>query len=139
MFAFTIGMVDLFGSVDYLGGAMTFHRSRHVVLSGNVANVDTPGFRPFDLERMGPMAGSGESLPLRVTGGAHLALSGGQSTRLTQSFDDSSASASADKNTVNLERELAKVDANKVRYATTSELVSRKLALLRYAAADGLL
>ena len=28
---------------------MTFHRERHAVLAGNVANVDTPGYRPFDL------------------------------------------------------------------------------------------
>jgi flagellar basal body rod protein FlgB len=38
---------------------------------------------------------------------------------------------------VQLERELAKIDANRARYSTSAELVSRRLALLRYAAGDG--
>ena len=36
-----------------------------------------------------------------------------------------------------LEKELAKIDANRVRYSASTELVSRRLALLRYAASDG--
>ena len=35
------------------------------------------------------------------------------------------------------ERELSKIDANRARYATAAELVSRRLAMLRYAAGDG--
>ena len=50
---------------------------------------------------------------------------------------DDNGMASADGNAVNLEREMAKIDANRVRYSTTSELVSRRLAMLRYAATDG--
>ena len=52
-------------------------------------------------------------------------------------FDDGGALAGPDGNAVQLERELAKVDANRLRYATSSELVSRRMALLRYAAGDG--
>ena len=53
------------------------------------------------------------------------------------SFDDGGAMQSADGNAVSLERELAKIDANRTRYAATSELVTRRLAMLRYAAGDG--
>ena len=56
-------------------------------------------------------------------------------TRLT--FDDSPGGPGMDGNTVELERELAKIDANRVRYGTSTELASRRLALLRYAASDG--
>jgi len=38
------------------------------------------------------------------------------------------------RNAVSLERELSKIDANRARYATSAELVSRRLAVLRYAA-----
>ena len=43
----------------------------------------------------------------------------------------------ADAPEVRLQRELSKIDANRVRYTTSSELVSRRLAVLRYAAGDG--
>jgi flagellar basal body rod protein FlgB len=73
---------------------------------------------------------------MATTDEAHMAAAGATATgRL--SFDDSSQFLTADGNGVNLERELAKVDANRTRYSTSSELVSRRLALLRYAAGDG--
>ena len=117
-------MKTLFNGVDALEGAMTFHRERHSVLAGNVANVDTPGYQPLDLERV---VASPEML---LSGQAD----GAQSTTLT--FADG-GNPGPDGNSVSLERELAKIDANKVRYAASAELASRRLALLRYTAGDG--
>ena len=130
-------MKSLFDSIDKMQTVLDFHRDRHSVLAGNVANINTPGYTPFDvtLERLPGEAGS--QLPLLRTVGEHLNAvdSGGGGGRLV--FDDSSVSPSGDGNTVNLERELAKIDANRVRYGTTTELVSRRLALLRYGSGDG--
>jgi flagellar basal-body rod protein FlgB len=122
--------VDL-STVDTLQAAMTYHRERHTVLAGNVANLDTPGFRPADLQRRtaedpGAMA---------VTHEGHLAPPA--TTDFVTSFDDGGALQGTDGNAVSLERELSKIDANRARYATSAELTSRRLALLRYAAGDG--
>nr|HEX4316664.1 flagellar basal body protein [Kofleriaceae bacterium] len=103
-----------FGTIDTLGSALTYHRERHTVLAGNVANLDTPGYRPMDLERHGEGAGD-----------------------WVTTFDDGGNLPSPDGNAVSLERELAKIDANRTRYAATSELVTRRFAMLRYAAGDG--
>jgi len=112
---------------------MSFHRDRHTVLAGNVANVDTPGYKPFDLERVS----AAEATTLEQTQSGHLSPSAGAGTRV-QSFDDSGETTiGADGNAVNLERELAKIDANRVRYNAVGELVNRRLALLRYGATDG--
>jgi flagellar basal-body rod protein FlgB len=122
----------IFDSVDRLASAMTFHRDRHAVLAGNVANVDTPGYQPLDLARAdAPRA----PLPLERTDAAHLAapeLAGTPGV-----FEDPGTSVGPDGNAVSLERELAKIDANRVRYGVSAELVSRRLGLLRYAATDG--
>jgi len=125
-------MKTLFDGVDRLEGALTFHRARHAVLAGNVANVDTPGYRPMDLA---PLAPVGELTPTGTSEG-HITSAPGLADggRL---YEDAGPSAGADGNSVDLERELAKVDANRVRYAGTAELVSRRLAMLRYAATDG--
>ena len=122
--------VDL-STVDTLQAALTYHRERHTVLAGNVANLDTPGFRPADLQRRtaedpGAMA---------VTHDGHMSPPG--ATDFVTSFDDGGALQGQDGNAVSLERELSKIDANRARYATSAELVSRRLAMLRYAAGDG--
>jgi flagellar basal-body rod protein FlgB len=111
---------------------MTFHRERHTVLAGNVANVDTPGYRPFDLN---PMPGT-DGQDLLTTQAGHMPLTGGQQA-YAKSFSDAGQLQTPDGNHVSLERELAKIDANRTRYATAAELVSRRMALLRYAAGDG--
>jgi flagellar basal-body rod protein FlgB len=125
-------MKTMFDGVDSLERAMTFHRERHSVLAGNVANLDTPGYRSMDLEEVPPEQAPGA---LARTDERHLAAEGLEGTRV--SFDDSPAGPGLDGNTVELERELAKIDANRVRYGTSTELASRRLALLRYAASDG--
>jgi flagellar basal-body rod protein FlgB len=121
-----------FGTVDRLGAVLSHHRERHLVLAGNVANVDTPGFRPQDLVPARPDDPDG--MALARTHEAHLGdggpASGGR-------IIEDGGFLGADGNAVDLERELAKVDANRVRYAATAELASRKLALLRYGAGDG--
>jgi len=125
---------DLFKSVGVLESAMSFHRERHAVLAGNAANVDTPGYQPMDLERI--PAGEAAALPLAQTDGAHAGTPAGASAQL-RTFADPSSSVGGDQNSVSLERELAKIDANGVRYGACAELVSRRLALLRYTAGGG--
>jgi flagellar basal-body rod protein FlgB len=121
----------IYDGIDQLTGAMSYHRDRHAVLAGNVANLDTPGYRPADLERVAATAPGA----MARTHGSHLAAQGAGERNLV--FDDGGALVGPDGNAVALERELAKIDANRVRYSTSAELVSRRLALLRYAASDG--
>ena len=118
-------------TVDSLQAALTYHRERHAVLAGNIANLDTPGFKPLDLARS-----PSDSTAVQATSDpAHLALADAHAA--PRPFEDAGALQGPDGNAVALERELAKIDANRTRYATTTELVSRRLALLRYAAGDG--
>jgi len=121
----------LFDTVDRLGAAMTFHRERHSVLAGNVANVDTPGYRPLDLERTEAPEGAAA---LATTDARHMQPGGLEGTTLE--FADADA-AGADGNSVSVERELAKIDANRVRYQAAAELTTRRMALIRYGAGDG--
>ena len=125
-----------FSSIDKLANAMTFHRERHAVLAGNVANVDTPGYRPYDITQH-DAAGGG--LEMATTEGvAHMTAGGGEpGAAYAKEFDDGGAQGGADGNAVSMERELAKIDANRTRYATAAELVSRRMAMIKYAAGDG--
>ncbi len=121
-----------FGTLDTMQSALTFHRERHTVLAGNIANLDTPGYKPLDLQRTTPT----EATTLAVTADGHIGGASGASS-VVQAFTDTNQMQGPDGNAVELERELSKIDANRARYATSSELVSRRIALLRYAAGDG--
>ena len=119
--------MKLFSAVDQLGYALDFHRTRHAVLSSNIANVDTPGYKPMDIKRSQPMP----TAPLPSGKG----IDQGK-TQIT-AFTTETESVGPDGNGVQLERELAKLDANRIRYQAASEFMSRRLALLRYAASGG--
>ena len=127
----------VYEAVDQMQRAMTFHRNRHSTIAGNIANLDTPGYKPLDLERL-PANSALNAGRMAKTDDRHIsggdAAGGGAPAR---TIVDANAMQSADGNAVNIEREMAKIDANRVRYTTTSELVSRRLAMLRYAASDG--
>jgi flagellar basal-body rod protein FlgB len=120
-----------FSTIDKLQAALTYHRERHTVLAGNVANLDTPGFRPLDLTRHA----SADPQSLSISDPGHITSQ--VTADYITSFDDGGQLQGPDGNAVSLERELAKIDANRARYATSAELVSRRMALLKYAAGDG--
>lgn len=124
-------MRALFGGVDQLSSLLTYHRERHTRLASNVANLDTPGYKPTDLVRT-PGAGAGA---IAKTAEGHLDPGGAPAG--TEVVLDGAATAGRDGNAVSLERELAKIEENRLRYSTSAELVSRKLALLKYGASGG--
>jgi flagellar basal-body rod protein FlgB len=121
-------------SVDRLERALSYGRDRHDTLAANIANIDTPGYRPLDLEPASE-AEAGGAAALEKTDAAHLQAP--ETTLAGRRVIDESTPPGPDGNAVSLERELAKIDANRVRYVATAELVSRRLALLRYGASDG--
>ncbi len=129
--------MKVYQAVDHKQRAMTFHRNRHSTIAGNIANLDTPGYKPLDLERLPANAALNAGSMVR-TDEQHIAGGDGVGgSAPAKTVVDANAMQSADGNAVTLEREMAKIDANRVRYSTTSDLVSRRLAMLRYAASDG--
>lgn len=115
---------------------MDYHLERHNVLSSNIAHVDTPGYRPKDLERLeGFDAAMG--VALRRTSDRHLAGAGGESPTVGRVFVDASAGAGNDGNYVSIDREASKVAANHLRYDVVSAIVQAELRQLRFAAGEG--
>jgi flagellar basal-body rod protein FlgB len=128
----------MFGGVDGLQRALDYHLRRQNVLASNLANVDTPGFRPMDLVRVESNEGH-LNVGLTATSEGHYAQAAeGEGTARLVSVEDGTVEAGADGNAVSMEHELAKVSANDLRYEGAVKLVARRLAGLRYAANDGI-
>jgi len=131
-------MTSLFHGVSQVHRALDYHLERHNVLASNVANVDTPGFRPQELVREGAAADDTGTLPLRVTDAGHVGAGGdgGAPFRLAEA-EERVVTPGNDGNAVSLEREMSKVAANQLRYEGAVRIVRTQLGLLRYAANDG--
>jgi flagellar basal-body rod protein FlgB len=117
---------------------MQWHQERQRVLAENVANSDTPNFRPHDLvepkfDPSGVAAvGSMGSLAMMQTSAMHIAPSDGGG----QSFDQDRKAGFETRptgNAVNLEDEMLKVSANQMDYAAVTSLYTRSLHLLKTA------
>jgi flagellar basal-body rod protein FlgB len=117
---------------------MQWHQERQRVLAENVANADTPRFRPQDLKplefgRDARVAGQGMGqVKLASTDPAHIGAAGGAgafaSERPLNKYDVRPAG-----NAVNLEDEMMKVAANQMDYQAAISLYSRSMGLFRTA------
>ncbi len=121
-----------------LTAALDLREQRQAVLASNLANVDTPNYRPRDLAFEGFLADAGASadaLPLARTAPGHLAAGeppdGAVAT--DEVVERSDRADSMDLNGVDLDREVARFADNAVRFDATVEMFQRRLATLRYA------
>jgi flagellar basal-body rod protein FlgB len=139
--------------------ALDVRLARQGVLAGNLANVDTPGFTPRDLDFAAAMGatgadspggaaspagpgsatGSGE-LPLDLVGrpgpapGPVAGLPGG---RPPAAPNGASSAAGLDGNGVDADRTLVALSENALQYGAAAKAIAKKLAILRYVASDG--
>jgi flagellar basal-body rod protein FlgB len=127
----------IFQGVELVHRALDYHLERHNVLAGNVANVDTPGYRPVELRRIDDGTAGWQARVLRVTSAAHFALGAASATGMrAEVVEDTTVGEGADGNAVSLEHEMSKLAANDLRYEGAVKIVSGQLATLRYAAND---
>jgi flagellar basal-body rod protein FlgB len=117
---------------------------RQNVLSTNIANVDTPGFRPKDVDFTASMVAiegahseGTVSLPTSPTVGSSPAESSNLAMRELPIVDVPAGGASFDGNTVDLDRTMVAMAENALQYSAAARAAGKKLALLRYVASDG--
>jgi flagellar basal-body rod protein FlgB len=120
----------------------------HNVLAGNVANSDTPGYRPKELDFSQAMAAAQQAAGadgLTVTDERHMGPSGaiaGEGSRAmaaatTLVRDGAGTSPSIDGNQVDLDRTMAGLAENSLQYGASARAAGKKLAILRYVVSDG--
>jgi len=129
-------VANLFSGVAPLSYALDFHLERHNLLASNLANVDTPRYKPLDLARVG---NDGFEQVMQVamarTNETHMST-GSADPLVGRVFADPSAGGAADGNFVSLDRESGKLATNRLRYDIVSVLVKSQLDGLMRAAND---
>lgn len=99
------------------------------VLNGNLANVDTPGYRPRELDFDRALAAAERQ---RETPGA-------ASTDVTQYVHVAEKmEGGLDGNGVDLDKTMVELARNSLLYGAAARAAGKKLAILRYVATDGI-
>ena len=112
---------------------MQWHQERQRVLAENVANADTPEFRPRDLKPLdfGSQVAQAGQVRIASTDPAH--ITGANATGPFASAQNNKYDVRPAGNAVSVEEEMIKVAANQMDYQAATSLYSRSMGLFRVA------
>lgn len=134
----------MFKTVNRLNLGLNKASLRHSVLSDNLANVNTPGFKRSDVESHGVFAEKlrlARTPELKRTNARHLPapalMSSTRSSLQDAVVTDYSSTMRNDGNNVDLERERVYLMENQLYYDSLIDAVSRKLSQIRSVIGEG--
>ena len=135
LFSFTQQLLEL---------SLRVRGARHEVLAANIANADTPGYRPKDLDFKTVMRSAvdvdDDAAGVREPpgGGAAVSELDIQSAIYEPAFqNDRQGEDRLDGNSVSLDRQMGILTENSLAYEASLTLLSRTLANLRYVIGEG--
>ena len=115
--------------------------ARQSVLSGNIANVDTPGYKPKDVDFAAAMSQAMQTdQTLERTNGLHLDASGQFGAASSPDAfvkEVTGGTPSFDGNEVDLDVTMSHMATNAIQYGASARGVAAKLAILKYVVSDG--
>ena len=116
---------------------LDLRQQQHALTATNLANSDTPGFKAKIIDfrhALSDAIGKQEGLPMLKTHQMHM---GGLDMENPPIRTLEAPPWSVDGNSVVPEREMARLQENSLMYRATAGGLSRRLAMLKYAAGDG--
>lgn len=117
-----------------LGRQMTRAVQRETLASGNLANIDTPGYRAREVSFEAAL-GSKTGLNMLATDSKHLSSPALPSGAVVKENSDMSAQRNG--NNVQLDRELLEINKAMGDFSSAQTVLAAKFRLVRYAINDG--
>jgi len=124
--------MKLFDELGKTQAMVDYQLARHSVLVSNLSHSETPGYTPKDLAFNQALQSAGTVSRSHTK---HLQSPGGGDS--SYELVEAPGVRRRDGNGVQLEKAMAKVSANKIKFEAGIEILRRRLAILRYAATDG--
>lgn len=116
---------------------MNWLSTRQTVLSQNIANADTPGFRPSDVKELNfddyLPAAKGNAAPLRMdrTSSGHLSRDGLKPGEIAEEKDRNPYEVSPSGNSVVLEEQMMQVGKTGTDYQTMTSLYRKQVSMMK--------
>ena len=116
--------------------ALDFQSERHLLISSNISNIDTPGYQAKDIDFKGALKaalGSGDDLVLRSTHRNHFGPNKDVLKGLrAEPFVEADA-AKSNGNNVNIDKEMMKLAENQISYNATVQMMAKRFSTVRAA------
>lgn len=122
-------MINMFDKIDLYKRALDWAWERNKIISNNIANADTPGYKAKDLNFEAFLQRSlnqEESLELLTTNERHIKESNSNPDNSIEVLD-SSFQMRLDQNTVDIEQEMGKLLQNSLYFDGVSLQLSREI------------
>lgn len=124
-------------TIQALASSLNFRQMRQELISSNIANAETPGFKAkrIDFEDALARAIDTDGMKnLNFNDSRHYNVgNGGFSNLRPEIYRDPNGVLHNDGNTVDRDAEMAKMAENKILYDASIQLLNKKLGLLNYA------
>jgi len=131
---------EIFGGViPLLETLLDVRLLRHKLISSNIANEETPGYKARDLEfqeELDKMIRGERGIQLVSTHEDHFSAPGPGDITIRMVIKEEGG-LGLDDNTVSLEREMVKLAENTLMYNATATMLAKKFQLLREAINEG--
>lgn len=128
-------MSSILGGVNGLQQALDYHLERHNVLTTNLTQLETPGYKSKDLVRKSGNFASVLDVELGASERGHFGTVRGP--RPWQVERDVFAPEGSNGNSVSLDRETVKIASNNLRYDAITTMVREAIENLNWASRDG--
>ena len=126
----------IFGQTfSVLEKSMNLRSQKHSLLVSNIANMDTPNFKAFDIlveEEMAKTSGDSKTMTLNRTQPGHITLNGTAdlNTPEIKPVEISRYDFREDGNTVNIDRTMSVLSENGLLYNASAQMISKKFQAL---------
>ena len=119
----------------FLGKALDVSSKRQSMITSNVANIDTVGYAPRDIDFKKTLVQALESrAPGKLAHTHPKHFSRGDSVEISNTARSGNEMSSE---TVDIDNEMARLAENNIQYRTSVEMLLRKMNMLRNAITDG--
>ncbi len=122
-------------TVSLMEKVLDLRSAKHNVIASNIANVDTPNYRSFDLvveEELKKLSSPSDRMSIEKSHPRHLSNHGaglnGVQYKLTESANPTHR---GDRNSVDLDKEMAKMTKNNIMYNALTRVIARKFQGLK--------
>ena len=123
-------------TIDALATALNFRQMRQEIISSNIANSETPGYKAKRIQFEEALARAldvdGQN-SLKTTSEKHFKTGGGSiESASPEIYEDPNGEVSINGNTVDRDKEMALMAENKILYDAAIQLLNKKLSLKKY-------
>jgi len=119
-------------NIDLMSRSLDLSLLRHTVISDNIANAETPFFKARKVDFEGALQRAVEAQEVGFEPGER-----GIASVMPTIYEDPEAEVGQNLNSVDMDREMAALTKNDVKYSATTQSISKKFAMLKYAIGEG--